>query len=685
MLRPRTDNNYIIIKKALGVEIISMVYSYKTKGTCSSGIRIEIKEENGVKILESAEFAGGCGGNTQGISSLVAGMKAEDAIKKLRGIKCGRKGTSCPDQLSIAVEQAVGLMEENENKPDYIKNYEKWVNYPGIDSKTKTELSFISSDKDKIKEYFISPLEFGTAGLRGIMRPGINSMNIYVVRQATQGIANLIKSQKLEEKGAVIAFDSRNNSELFAKEAAKTLAANGIKVYIFDDIRPTPELSFAVRYLKCAAGINITASHNPKEYNGYKAYWEDGAQLPPDHAETVADAINKTDIFTGVLTGHYGEMLKQGRIKIIGEEIDDEYLKNVIEQSVRPNIIGGDFKVIYTPLHGSGYKLIPEVLKRTGLKHLLTVSEQMLPDGNFPTVKFPNPEFKEVFELGIKLAEKENCDLIIGTDPDADRTGIAVRTGGGDFVTLSGNQVGVLLLDYIITARKENGTLKDNSCAIKTIVTTELAAKVCEDNGVKIINVLTGFKFIGEKIKQFEETGENTFIFGYEESYGYLAGTYARDKDAVVASMLIVEMAAYYKTRNMTLYDAMNEVYKKYGYYGEAVQNIGFAGIEGPEKMRNLMDSLRKYPPDNLGGSKVAAFRDYKTSEIRNLITGGVSETGLPKSDVLYFDLENGSKVIIRPSGTEPKIKIYYLISAEDKKSSDSQVEKLKSAMEKFL
>ncbi|MCL2816611.1 MAG: phospho-sugar mutase, partial [Oscillospiraceae bacterium] len=558
----------------------------------------------------------------------------------------------------------------------------------------KAELALISSDKEKkgekIKEYFIAPLEFGTAGLRGIMRPGINSMNIYVVKQATQGIANLIKSEKLEERGAVVAFDSRNNSELFAKEAAKTLAANGIKVYIFDDIRPTPELSFAVRYLNCAAGINITASHNPREYNGYKAYWEDGAQLPPDHAKTVSDAINETDIFTGVLTCHYGEALKQGKINIIGEEIDEEYLRNVMEQSIYPDIIkqaGEDFKVVYTPIHGAGYKLIPEVLKRMGLdtQNLLTVGEQMIIDGNFPTVKFPNPEFKEVFESGIEIAKKENCSLIIGTDPDADRTGIVVRTDSGDYITLTGNQVGVLLLEYIITARKENGALKDDACAIKTIVTTELAAKICETNGVKIINVLTGFKFIGEKIKQFEETGESSFIFGYEESYGYLAGTYARDKDAVVASMLITEMAAYYKTKNMTLFDAMKKIYKKYGYYGEAVQNIGFTGIDGTEKMKNIMDSMRKTPPVHLGGFKTVSFRDYKTSKIKNLITGEVSDTGLPKSDVLYFDLENGSKVIIRPSGTEPKIKIYYLISADCEKSSDEQAEKLKTAMAGFV
>jgi phosphoglucomutase len=666
-----------------------MVYSYTTKGTCASGIEVEIKDEGGVKIIERAEFEGGCSGNTQGISKLVAGMTADEAVKKLAGIKCGRKATSCPDQLTVAIGQAVESMDESKSKPDYMKNYEKWVNFAGLDSKTKTELAEIKPDEDKIKEYFIAPLEFGTAGLRGIMRPGINSMNIYVVKQATQGIANLIKSEKLEDRGAVIAFDSRNNSELFAKEAAKTLAANGIKVYIFDDIRPTPELSFAVRHLNCAAGINITASHNPKEYNGYKAYWEDGAQLPPDHAKTVSDAINETDIFAGVLTCHYGEAIKQGKINIIGEEIDGEYLKNVMEQSIYPDMIKNadeDFKVVYTPLHGAGYKLIPEVLKRMGLKNLLTVQEQMIPDGNFPTVKNPNPEYKEVFETGIKIAEKENCSLIIGTDPDADRTGIVVRTDSGGYITLTGNQVGVLLLEYIITARKENGTLKDNACAVKTIVTTELAAKICEVNGVKIINVLTGFKFIGEKIKQFEETGENSFIFGYEESYGYLAGTYARDKDAVVASMLIAEMAAYYKkTKNMTLFDVMNGIYKKYGYYGEAVQNIGFAGIDGNAKMKNIMDSMRADPPDNIGGYKTISFRDYKTSQIKNLMTGEISDTELPVSDVLYFDLENGSKVIIRPSGTEPKIKIYYLVSADCEKSSGEQAEKLKKAMAEFV
>ncbi|MCL2096521.1 MAG: TIGR03905 family TSCPD domain-containing protein [Oscillospiraceae bacterium] len=675
-----------------------MVYNYRTTGTCAKEIQLEIEtdksKENGEKIIGRVQFTGGCGGNTRGIASLVSGMEVSEAVKKLKGITCGTKKTSCPDQLSSALELAAEALdgENTDGEPDYIKNYNKWVNYSGLDQKTKAALAEIKGDEDKIKEYFIAPLEFGTGGLRGIMRPGINSMNIYTVRQATQGMANLIKAEKLEENGAVIAYDSRNNSELFAKEAAKVLAANKIKVYIFDDIRPTPELSFALRYLNCAAGINITASHNPKEYNGYKAYWSDGAQLPPDHAETVSDAINKTDIFTGVLSCHYGEAVKLGRIKIIGGEIDEEYIRNVMEQSVYPDIIkkavkNNNFKIVYTPLHGAGYKLIPEVFSRTGLD-FTTVKKQMNPDGNFPTVKYPNPEYLEVFELGIEDAKRENCDLIIATDPDADRTGIAVRDKKGEYITLTGNQVGAMLLEYIITARKENKTLKSNACAVKTIVTTELAAKICEENGVKIINVLTGFKFIGEKIKQFEEdkTESDSFLFGYEESYGYLSGTYARDKDAVFASMLIAEMAAYYKAnKNMTLTEVMENIYKKYGYYGEDVQNIAFTGVDGQKKMRDIMDGMRKDPPKNLAGYKILSFRDYKTSEIKDFRTGKISPAGLPKSDVLYFDLENGTKVVIRPSGTEPKIKIYYLVSAKDSKDSGKQSESLKEAMSGYV
>ena len=662
-----------------------MVYHYKTKGTCSSAIEVEIKREDGVDIIERAQFAGGCGGNTQAVSELVAGMKISDAVKKLGGILCGRKGTSCPDQLSIALKQAAELMDRETSTPDYMKNYEKWMGYQGLDPKTKAELAEIGGDEEKIRDCFLAPLEFGTGGLRGIMRPGINSMNIYVVKQATQAISNLIKSKGREymDKGAVIAYDSRNNSELFAKEAAKTLAANGIKVYIFDDVRPTPELSFAIRHLGCAAGINITASHNPKQYNGYKAYWEDGGQFPPDHARTVLDAINETDIFTGVLTSHYGEMIKQGKINIIGELLDREYLRNVISRSARPDAIEkAGFKVVYTPLHGAGYRLVPEALAQMGQKNLLTVKEQMTPDGDFPTVEYPNPECPppgraDALELGIALAKAENCALVIATDPDCDRLGVAAKkTGREEFERFTGNQVGALLLDYIITAKKENGTLKSSDCAITTIVSTELASKICAQNGVKLIKVLTGFKFIAEKIKEFEENGEFSFLFGFEESYGYLAGSYTRDKDAVSASALVVEMAAWYSQKNMTLFDALETLYEKYGYCREEARDIEFGEFGGAEKMRDVMDRLRKNPPDEIGGYEISEIIDYN---------GETRPTALPKSDVLYFVLKNGSKVIIRPSGTEPKIKIYYLLSADSEASADEMAKKLRTAMEKKI
>ena len=656
-----------------------MVYRHKTKGTCSSEIEVEITRENGADIIARAQFVGGCSGNTQGISRLVEGMEAHDAIKKLGGILCGRKGTSCPDQLAKALELAIASMNQAP-KPDYMKNYEKWMAYRGLDSKTKAELAEIGRDEEKIKECFFAPLEFGTGGLRGIMRPGINSMNIYVVKQATQALANLIKSKgaEFEQRGVAVAYDSRNSSELFAKEAAKTLAANGVKAYIFDDVRPTPELSFAVRHLGCAAGINITASHNPKQYNGYKAYWEDGGQFPPEHAKTVLAEISKTDIFAGVLSSHYGEMVKQGKIIIIGEETDREYLKNVTAQSARPDAIGQapDFKVVYTPLHGAGYKLVPEALVRMGLKRLFFVEAQMRPDGDFPTLESPNPEYPEAFELGIELARAEGCALVIATDPDCDRLGVAAKTSGGGFATLTGNQVGALLLDYIIAAKKENGSLKPGHYAVTTIVTTELASKICEQNGVKIVKVLTGFKFIAEKIKEFEQAGGLEFLFGYEESYGYLAGAYARDKDAVSASALVVEMAAWYSRQNMTLFDALQKLYEKYGYCSEAVQNIEFPGLGGAEKMKDIMGHLRKNPPDEIGGYRTRETVDY---------ADGSKPTGLPVSDVLCFVLENGTKVIVRPSGTEPKIKLYHLLSAENEISAAAQAKKLQSAMEKFM
>ena len=562
---------------------------------------------------------------------------------------------------------------------DYYQEYEKWLSYGQLDAESAELLRSIKNDEATIEEWFHAPLEFGTAGLRGVMRPGINSMNVYTVRHATQGIANLLKQQKLEQRGVVLAYDSRNNSRLFAEEAAGTLSANGIRVYIFDGVRPTPELSFAVRYLNCAAGINITASHNPKEYNGYKVYWEDGAQLPPLHAQTVSDAIGQTDIFADVLAAQAGA----GGINIIGEEVDEAYLREVEACALRPDVIkqaGADFKIIYTPLHGAGYKLVPEILRRRGVGRLLTVPSQMEIDGDFPTVKLPNPEYEEVYKPGIKIARRHNCDLIIATDPDADRIGLAVRSGD-KFVTLTGNQTGALLLDYIITARKETGRLAPNACAIKTIVSTELATKICRAHRVGILDVLTGFKFIGEKIKQWERTGEHEYIFGFEESYGYLPGTYARDKDAVAAAMLIAEMAAYYKLKGVGLHAALQELYRKYGYTQERGEDIAFPGVGGLEQMRALMSKLRANVPKNLGGFRLDYFIDYKAGEIKELSSGRITGTDLPKSDVLSYNLGNGSKVLVRPSGTEPKIKVYYLVSSPDEESATEQSAALKLAV----
>ena len=623
---------------------------------------------------------------------------------------------------------------------NYTQEYKKWLDYEGLDSQTKAELQEISNNEAMIKEWFHAPLIFGTAGLRGIMRPGINSMNIYTVRHATQGFANLIKRENGQEQGVVIAYDSRNNSRRFAEEAAATLAANGIRVYLFDDIRPTPELSFAIRYLNCIAGINITASHNPKEYNGYKAYWSDGAQLPLECAQTVLDEINKTDIFADVRTSNVGrdalgtprytldvpplstdmrvgtptlcrddrprssadfqtnvgDMPRTteavvptngiGEITLIGKDVDNAYLDAVEAQSVRPDIIDrakklAPLKIMYTPLHGAGYKLIPEILKRCGITDLLTVPPQMEINGDFPTVIFPNPEFREVFELGIELAKQQDCNLIIATDPDADRTGIVVRTSTGEYITISGNQTGALLLDYIIMARKESGRLPPNACAIKTIVSTMLVNKICGMNNVALTEVLTGFKFIGEKIKQWEQSGEYEYIFGFEESYGYLPGTYARDKDAVATSMMISEMAAYYQIQGKTLCDALDGLYAKYGYFAEVGENIEFPGVYGTAKMQTLMNNLRRDIPETMGDYPVIAFRDYKSGEVKDLKTRAITSTGLPSSDVLYYDLANGTKVIIRPSGTEPKIKIYYLIDAPNEQCANEQATALKKSM----
>lgn len=565
-----------------------------------------------------------------------------------------------------------------------MREYKRWLSSEAVDSESREELACIKDDEDEIEIRFIDYLQFGTAGLRGKMKAGINMMNVYTVRHATQGLASFIISENKADRGMVIAYDSRNNSREFAAEAACVMAANGINpVYIFDDIRPTPVLSYAVRELKCISGINITASHNPKEYNGYKAYWEDGAQLSLEQADRVSEYISKTDIFGDVKSCDYDQAVKDGKIIIIGQDFDEKYMAEVMNQSVYKNIVrevSDDLKIVYTPLHGTGNRIIPEVLKRTGLKYLYTVDEQMAADGNFPTVEFPNPEYKEVFGLGIKLAGEVESDLIIATDPDADRTGIVVRAKDGGFITFTGNQVGALLLDYIITALREQDKMPDEPYAVKTIVSTEIVSKICEANNVTLHNVLTGFKFIGEVIKEYEASGKGEYLFGFEESYGYLKGTYARDKDAVVASMLICEMAAYYKKKGMTLYDALLAMYERYGKYVEGAENLYYEGIDGLEIMNKIMERMRNNPPKELAGEEVIFIRDYLSGTILNVKTGGILPTNLPSSNVLYYQTAEGNVTVIRPSGTEPKIKIYYLLhEPADVEEFKKDIEKLRA------
>ena len=570
---------------------------------------------------------------------------------------------------------------------DSITEYKKWLANQDLDEELRAELTAIENDPKEIEERFAFPLAFGTGGLRGIIRAGTNGMNIYTVAQATQGLAELVKQDGGAEMGVVIASDTRIKSDVFSEISARVLAANGIRAYLFDAPRPTPELSFALRHLHAKAGINVTASHNPSIYNGYKAYWEDGAQISPEQADVVSAAIEKVDIFTGVKLISFEEGKKSGLIRIIGQEVDEAYMKVVLAERIRPNAIpdvADDFKVVYTPFHGTGRILVPEVLKRAGLKHLYCVPEQMVPDGRFPTVKSPNPEDKAGFALAMKIAEENGCDLLIGTDPDADRAGVIVRASNGEFVPLTGNQIGVMLLSYIIEARKLENKLPANAAAVKSIVSTKLADKICEANGVTMINVLTGFKFIGEKIKEFEETGSHTYIFGFEESYGYLSGTYARDKDAVCAAMLITEMAAFYRARGKSLYEVLCGIFEKYGYYSEGIGTIVLPGLDGLAKMSSLMDGLRQNPPKEIAGVKVASVADYKTGLITDA-DGKTAPTGLPKSNVLFYTLENGDSTVIRPSGTEPKIKLYYLVSDKTASAAEEKRNAYKAAFENML
>lgn len=561
------------------------------------------------------------------------------------------------------------------------QEYQSWLNSSVVDSKTKEELLALKGDSQELESRFGSMLEFGTAGLRGILGAGLNRMNIYTVRQATQGLANLIKleGKAAMDRGVAIAHDCRHMSEEFSREAASVLAASGIRSFVFDELRPTPELSFAVRELHCIAGINITASHNPKEYNGYKAYWEDGAQLSLEQADIVLKEIRKTDIFNGVKTMPLLDAESLGLVTYIGKEVDEKYLETTLAQSIcgdEVKEVSDEFKIIYTPFHGAGYRLVPEVLKRLGFKHIICVPEQMIRDGDFPTVKSPNPEEKAGFKIAIEMAKKEDVDLIIGTDPDADRTGIVVRDADGDYVSLTGNQVGILLTDYVINARREKGTLPENPAVITTIVSTNMVSEICKQNNVEVFRTLTGFKFIGEKIEEFIQTNSNNFLFGFEESYGYLAGSNVRDKDAVVASMLISEMAVFYKRRGMTLFDAINNLYKKYGYYAENTVSIKFEGNDAHKRMQKLMEDLRKEAPKEIAGTKVVASRDYLSGKRTDLITNAETPTGLPSSDVLYFELEDGNDIVIRPSGTEPKVKLYILVKGKDEKDAQELVKK---------
>ena len=544
---------------------------------------------------------------------------------------------------------------------DYKEVYEQWIANPYFDEATKEELKSIAEDENEIKERFYMDLEFGTAGLRGIIGAGTNRMNIYVVRRATQGLANYIIKMNGQDKGVAIAFDSRHMSPEFADEAALCLNANGIKAYVFDSLRPTPELSFAVRELKCIAGINVTASHNPAEYNGYKVYWEDGAQITPPHDVNIMDAVLAITDYADVKTMDKDEAVKAGLYVQIGKDVDDKYiaaLKKQVKHQDAIDAVQKDIKIVYTPLHGTGNIPVRRVLKELGFENVYVVKEQELPDGDFPTVSYPNPESEEAFELAVKLGNEIGADILLATDPDADRLGVYVRgKEPGTYHVLTGNMSGCLLAaEYEISQMKEAGTLPEDGALIKTIVTTNLANDIAKYYNVNLIEVLTGFKYIGEQILGFETTGKGHYCFGFEESYGCLIGTHARDKDAVVATMALCEAVAYYKTKGMSLWDKMTEMYERYGYWLDGVQAITLKGKEGIEKIQNTIEKLRQQVPTEINGYKVLSARDYKLNTIKNMETGEVTETGLPKSNVLYYDLEGGAWVCVRPSGTEPKL-----------------------------
>ncbi|MGI5976443.1 MAG: phospho-sugar mutase [Candidatus Limivicinus sp.] len=571
---------------------------------------------------------------------------------------------------------------------NYKEEYQRWMDSPSLSEEEWAELDSIRDDEKEIEDRFYAPLAFGTAGLRGTMKVGLHNMNIHIIRHATQAFANVISAEgeEAKEKGIAIAHDCRLNGVEFAKEAACVMAANGIHVRFFDALRPTPELSFAVLHYGCTAGLNITASHNPKEYNGYKVYWSDGAQLPPQKAEAIAEQMEAIDIFTDFKTCDFDEAVEAGKIEILSTETDEAFLERVMAQAIDRDVVkevADDFKIVYTPFHGCGYKLVPEALRRLGIKHIYPVKEQMVIDGSFPTVVSPNPENPEGFYLAVDLAKKVGSDLIIGTDPDSDRIGTMVRRGD-EYVTITGNQMGVLLLDYIINARKATGTMPENPGTVASIVSTAMARAVAEANGVHFEDTFTGFKFMAERVAQWEAAGSYKYIFAFEESYGYMMGDYVRDKDAVTASMMVAEMAAHYYKKGMTLLDAIDALYEKYGWFKEKTLNLVMPGLDGLQKMDRIMSGLRENPPRDISGEEVIRLRDYADGSIWVAGLGKVDKTPFAGSNVLYFELADGTSFIIRPSGTEPKIKIYLLVRGKSGEECDSKIAKYTLYAEEF-
>ena len=568
---------------------------------------------------------------------------------------------------------------------DYKEIYNQWLENPYFDEATKEELKAIKDDENEIKERFYMDLEFGTAGLRGIIGAGTNRMNIYVVRRATQGLANYIAKVDKKSQGVAIAYDSRHMSPEFAQEAALCLAANGIKAYIFETLRPTPELSFAVRHLGCVAGINVTASHNPPEYNGYKVYWEDGAQITPPHDSGIMGEVKAISDWNAVKTMGKEDAVKAGLFEVIGQAVDDAYMAELKKQIIHMDAIqaeGRNLKIVYTPLHGTGNIPARRILKELGFENVYVVPEQELPNGDFPTVSYPNPEAAEAFELGLKLAKEVDADIVLATDPDADRLGVRVKDKNGEYHDLTGNMSGCLLANYELSQRKAvNGSLPEDGALVKTIVTTNLADAIAKGYNVNLIEVLTGFKYIGQQILGFENSGKGTYLFGFEESYGCLIGTYARDKDAIVATMALCEAAAYYKTQGETLWDAMIDMYEEFGYYKDAIQAVTMKGIEGLQKIQEIMTTLRQNPPAEFAGHKVTAVRDYKLDEITDLATGEKKPTGLPNSNVLYYELTDDAWVCVRPSGTEPKVKFYYGVKGTSLADADEKSDAMGKAV----